>query len=155
MIIAGTGHRPPKLGGYSTDVLRRLVTFATDHLDFHRPTRVISGMALGWDTALAIAATRLEIPWTAAIPFPAQPDRWPESSRARYHKLLDRAADVVTLADTYSPQAMQTRNEWMVDHADQVWALWNGTPGGTSNCLTYAARTARPVVNLWDLWQLF
>lgn len=51
----------------------------------------------------------------------------------------------------YAPEKMQRRNEWMVDHCTEVVALWDGTPGGTANCLRYANQPAieRPVVNLW------
>ena len=37
----------------------------------------------------------------------------------------------------YTSAAMQVRNEWMADHCDVLLALWNGTPGGTANCLRY------------------
>ena len=32
---------------------------------------------------------------------------------------------------------MQKRNEFMVDNSDLVVAVWNGTSGGTANCLAY------------------
>ncbi|MBD2505253.1 hypothetical protein H6G83_32415 [Anabaena azotica FACHB-119] len=53
-IIAATGHRPTKLGGYSPAVLSRLTDLATAYFERISPTQVISGMALGWDTAIAI-----------------------------------------------------------------------------------------------------
>ena len=56
MNVAGTGHRPNKLGGYDDDIYQRLVTLAMTYLEETRPKRVISGMALGWDQALAEAA---------------------------------------------------------------------------------------------------
>ncbi len=40
---------------------------------------------------------------------------------------------------------MQVRNEYMVDRADLVLALWNGTPGGTGNCVRYARTRGVPV----------
>ena len=71
MIVAATGHRPNKLAPlsicYSTRVLQRLIDLATAYLEKSNPDAVISGMALGWDTAIAIAAIKLNIPLTAAV----------------------------------------------------------------------------------------
>jgi hypothetical protein len=40
----------------------------------------------------------------------------------------------------------------MVEHADIIMALWNGTPGGTSNCLLYARQCKKPITNYWDTY---
>jgi len=45
---------------------------------------------------------------------------------------------------------MQTRNIWMVDNCDLVLALWDGSDGGTGNCIKYANKIGKPIVNLWD-----
>lgn len=50
------------------------------------------------------------------------------------------------------PKAMQIRNEWIVDRADRIIALWDGSFGGTHNCITYANKRKVPVDNLWDAW---
>ena len=33
---------------------------------------------------------------------------------------------------------MQERNEWMVNNCDVLIAVWDGTSGGTANCVKYA-----------------
>jgi uncharacterized phage-like protein YoqJ len=48
---------------------------------------------------------------------------------------------------------MQTRNKWMVDHSDMVLSLWDGSAGGTANCIEYARHVDKPVVNIWDDWK--
>ena len=63
MIVAGTGHRPNKLGGYNNESFLKLVNIAEDALKQMEVTEVISGMALGWDMALAQAAINLNIPF--------------------------------------------------------------------------------------------
>ena len=55
-IVAGSGHRPSKLGGYSEQIHEKLVALAIGWLKKNEPSCVLSGMALGWDTALAEAA---------------------------------------------------------------------------------------------------
>lgn len=153
MIICGTGHRPDKLGGYSQEAGERLWMLAYDFLEHHRPTKVISGMALGWDTALADAATDLDIPLIAAVPFLGQESKWPVDSRRKYLGILDAADDVVYVCEPgYAAWKMQKRNEWMVYHADLVLALWNGTDGGTANCVRYANKVGKEVVNLWETY---
>ena len=151
MIICGTGHRPNKLGGYH--IFERLVDLARAALLHYKPEHVISGMALGWDQALAQAATELGISWTAAIPFAGQESRWPVESQQYYHSLLKQAAAIITLDQgPYAAQLMQDRNEWMVNEVTHVLALWNGKHGGTHNCIRYARTQEKPIMNLWRSW---
>lgn len=156
VVAAGTGHRPDKLGGYSEAVTARLVDLARAALLHYRPEKVISGMALGWDTALALAALELGIPLIAAIPFEGQEKAWPAVSQARYRDILSRATEIVIVsAGRYSGWKMQVRNEWMVDRCDILLALWDGSEGGTRNCLRYAERKGTQVSNLWVSWMRY
>lgn len=154
MIVAATGHRPDKLGGYSNSAFVRLMNLAAEYLVQLEGCTAISGMALGWDQAFAAAAVMLSRPFIAAIPFAGQESRWPEDSQARYRALLKQAqrAEVVSPGG-YSPHKMQVRNRWMVDHADHVLALWDGSAGGTRNCVEYALNKGTPVTNLYSEWK--
>ncbi len=96
-VVAGTGHRPHGLGGYGGEAFRRLVVLARRALAEHRPDWVVSGMALGWDQALAEAALDLGLPLVAALPFEGQAARWPEVSQQRYRRILARADRVVVV----------------------------------------------------------
>jgi uncharacterized phage-like protein YoqJ len=154
VIICGTGHRPDKLGGYTTQASVRLFLLARNWLLLNRPERVISGGALGWDQALASAARSLGIPYVLALPFPGFEDRWPKESKDFLYGLMVQASAVKYICDPgYAGWKMQKRNEWMVDHSDKVLALWNGVPGGgTSNCISYANKVGKPITNLWDTY---
>ena len=153
MIICGTGHRPNKLGGYGVHIQTRLVALAEAALAHYQPEHVISGMALGWDQALAQAAVNLGIPFVAAIPFVGQESRWPDESQQHYHSLLKEAHSTITLDQgPYSARLMQERNEYMVNKATHVLALWSGTHGGTGNCVAYAQSVEKPIINLWQSW---
>lgn len=150
MIVAGTGHRPDKLGGYSDEAHEKLVAIAAKWLTENQPTKVISGMALGWDIALADAAVRTGIPLHAAIPFEGQESRWPQASRDRFNHLRSRATEETIVSDgAYAPWKMQVRNVWMVDNCDTVLAMWDGSSGGTGNCVAYANKVSKPLVNLY------
>jgi len=157
MIFAGTGHRPDKLGGYGDKVFNRLVDLAVAAIKHYKPTQIISGMALGWDQALAQAAIDLEIQLIAAIPFVGQESTWPQSSQQLYHTLLQGASEVVIVCDgSYASWKMQKRNEYMMDRCDKVFALFNGDKsGGTRNAVDYASKIGKPIINLWNSWVKF
>ena len=152
-IIAGTGHRPNKLGGYTDYAWQRLLLTAERAIELLEPTTVISGMALGWDQALAMKAHEMGIPFIAAVPFVGQESVWPAQSKQRYYDLLSNAEDVVTVCSGgYSALSMQRRNEWMVDNCDGVLALWDGSSGGTGNCVNYVKHVKRPMKNAWPIF---
>ena len=162
--FAGTGHRPPKLGGYGSEAVERLNKFAFEVLydeKRHDPEiRIISGLALGWDQALAKAAIDLGIHLTVAIPFEGQERMWPAKSQNHYREMRAAATtEYVVSPGGYTPWKMQARNQWMVNHSDVMFALWDGTKsGGTYNCVRYARDTANPAVpinNLWERWEKF
>jgi uncharacterized phage-like protein YoqJ len=153
MVINGSGHRPNKLGGYEVDTNERLIALARQELIAWQPSRVISGMALGFDQALTQAAIDLSIPFDAAVPFPGQEQYWPFGAQRYYSDLLKKAATVNIISEAYSREAMQLRNVWMVDRSNRVLALWNGTPGGTADCLAYARSIGRPITNVWPKWE--
>lgn len=156
LTVAATGHRPGSLqpyGGYSNLLFNQLITFARKTLRDDRPKRMTVGMALGWDQAVAQACVDLDIPFTAAVPFEGQESTWPDASRARYARLLAFADHVQIICDKDTmpvPRAMQKRNEWMVDQSQAVMALWNGSFGGTHNCIRYAEKQHVPVTNIWE-----
>lgn len=155
-IYAGTGHRPEELGGYGEDASEKLTDFAICILPLWQPSKLISGVALGWDQALARACSLLGKPWIAAVPFEGQESIWPETAQIAYRELLSKASEIVIVCEGgYAPWKMEKRNEWMVDRAvSGMLALWNGVQtGGTYNCIKYARKVGRPVHNLWPGWE--
>lgn len=159
--ISATGHRPNRLGGYNTVTEHRLARVATLGLEQvisqyrgRAPFQVISGLALGWDTAIAQASFHLGIPLICAIPFPNQPSRWPAHEVAVWAEIRRRAAEVHVISPEFTPEALQLRNQWMVDRADLVLALYKGGHGGTGNCVAYARSKGVPILNLWKQYKL-
>ncbi len=152
MKISVTGHRPNKLGGYSDEAFYKLVNLFYDFLSKNQEVdTVISGMALGWDQAVVVASLNAKKKVIAAIPCIDQECRWPLSSQQRYRDLLDVCSIVQVSNQPYFPSCMQERNEWMVDNSELVVALYNGDlSGGTFNCLQYAKKQNKPIINLWS-----
>lgn len=153
-IICGTGHRPSKLGGYDNSTRNNLIRLAMYGLNRIKPALVISGMALGWDQALAQGAWDLGIPFEAYVPCISQDSKWSGLDRARYAVLLSKAKKVVYVTNhVYTDTCMQERNIAMVEASDGVLALWDGSDGGTANCITYAKTIPKPIFNLWKRWE--
>ncbi len=154
MILAATGHRPGRPGlAYGEETRLRLTSFAQACLMQEAPEAVVSGLALGWDTAVALAALDLGLPLLVVIPFPNQASRWQNEDIIRWRGIKQRASRVITVGQAFSLDIMQQRNEHMVDLATRMLALWDGKSGGTANCLAYARAKKRPVVNVWEHWR--
>ena len=153
-VLSVSGHRPNRLGGYGQDVDDKLYMTAVSCLEQLKPTLVITGMALGWDQAVARACVSLQISFTAACPFQGQESIWPQASRERYRELLDKAMHIEYVSPPpYRPHKLMLRNQWMIDHSDECLALWDGTQsGGTFECLQYAMVCGKPLLNAWDMF---
>jgi uncharacterized phage-like protein YoqJ len=147
-VLCGAGHHAELLGGHDETIRRKLVQLADRWLASHEISQVISGMASGWDHALAIAALGRGIPLVAAVPFVGYEQEWPPAAQQLFHDILEMACEVNYLG------GKEQRNEWMVDRSDRVLALWNGSEEDTTaHCIAYARRRGKPVDNLWSRWQ--
>lgn len=154
LIYCATGHRPNKLGGYGTDIHEGLIHLACSFLGRTAPDKIISGMALGWDLAWAEAGILSGIPVVAAIPFTGQEGKWPKYSQDYYNDTLDKCSEVVIVSEGgYASWKMQVRNKWMVDNSNGVVALWDGSEGGTGNCIKYATKKDTVIHNLWGEYE--
>jgi len=151
MIISGTGHRLNKLGGYSipNKTFNYVCKTTEEILIIENPTKIISGLAIGFDTWLAQIAYKLKIPFIAAVPFIGQESIWPKQSQKLYLELLELADEVVIVSEgEYSAKKMQIRNEWMTDRSDKVLACWDGSDGGTGNCVRYANSVGKEIIRI-------
>lgn len=147
-VVAVTGHRPNKLGGYDipNPLYDLVVAGLVSAFEKFKPDYVITGMAIGVDQWAAEVCINMNIPFIAAIPFEGQENVWPPKSQAKYQLLLSKAAEKYVICQGgYEPKKMQARNEWMMLACHQVVAVWDGTPGGTQNCLGSATKLGKPV----------
>lgn len=141
-IVAVTGHRPNKLNneydgvGPLSDAIRKEFKKIIEEV---RPIVAISGMALGVDLLWAETCLDYGLPMAAAIPFKGQESIWPEKSKQRYYDILAKVTRIYYICEPgYAAWKMQKRNEFMVDRANMLIAVWDGTKGGTANCVQYA-----------------
>lgn len=156
--IAVTGHRPNKLWGYdySHDNYIKLFSKMYDFLKENETTHCISGMALGVDTIFALAALRYKrdnpernVIVECAIPCRNHSSQWSTKDKGLYNSILVKADRVTLVSDEeYKPWLMQRRNEYMVDNCDLLLAIWDGTKGGTGNCVKYAQKKDKKIVQI-------
>jgi uncharacterized phage-like protein YoqJ len=168
--VAFTGHRPPRLGGYGAgenSPIARNVRIVLDHavdqiiIRYPRGVAFLSGMAQGVDTwaAETVIAQRdagaRHARLVAAIPFAGQERVWPQAAQERYRNILARADEVAVLRHPTSiPTPAQVagwlhaRNRWMIDRADLLVAVFDGSPGGTAEAVRYARDRGVPVARI-------
>lgn len=118
-------------------------------------TEIITGMAMGWDLAVARAAYDQGVPYCAAIPFPQQPNRWPEADQIDWACAVRRASRVEVAGKLPLVDYYWDRNCWIVDNSVELWSLWDGSPGGTRHATLYAEDIGRIVRPLWEPWTRF
>jgi len=156
LIISVTGHRPNKLYGYNLKDSRwiKLKNQFKQLLKENECEEAISGMALGVDTVFALAVLELKnegypIKLHCAIPCKNHSCKWIKESQDLYEEILSKA-DIVKLVseEEYKPWLMQKRNEYMVDLADKVIAVWDGSKGGTGNCVKYADKVGKEIIRI-------
>ena len=81
------------------------------------------------------------------VPYERQADNWTEAWRKRYFRIPEYSSDVIALAAHYSNGCYHIRNRYLVDHADRVLALYNGsTTGGTAYTVKYALQQNKETI---------
>ncbi|MBS6366127.1 MAG: DUF1273 family protein [Clostridiales bacterium] len=137
-----TGHRPEKCSRNAGQILVDL----REEIDLAIKegfTTFITGMARGTDlwAGQIVADRKKENPdlrLVCAIPYPEFEKKWSADWQKRYQMVLEASDYTKILTPRFSYAAFQIRNEWMVNRASRVIAVYNGTAGGTRNTIEYA-----------------
>lgn len=155
---AFTGHRPQKLpfdlnveDARCTALKEELRKQIINLIENENVTHFISGMALGTDLMAAEIVLDLKVSYPgitleSAIPCETQAVKWTVSQRERYYDIAAQCDKETMLQSHYTPDCMDKRNRYMVDHADFILAVWNGKPSGTGRTVTYARGKNRTVI---------
>ena len=163
MTVAFTGHRTingqyhpnGEWGAVMTATLQLITTlhYKYGHVEF------ISGGALGFDQVAALSVIHLRgtgglpIKLIMALPFREFDSKWPTSSKKVLATIVSNADLTNYISDPgYAPWKMQTRNEWMVDYAKTVVALYlPDKTGGTINCINYVMKCRKSLITIHPL----
>ena len=157
MICCVTGHRPegfpfPRNQAsipfiqYKQALARNIEDLILNGYD-----HFITGMAEGADRDFARLVLQYKVKYPhiqleAALPYPFRASPYAGESAREKAFILARCDMVREISPAYYQGCMQKRNVYMVDKADLVLAVWNGTErGGTWNTISYARRQGRPI----------
>ncbi|WP_017539141.1 LOG family protein [Nocardiopsis halophila] len=148
--IAVTGHR-----GLPPDVERAVEEALRARLAALGPGLIgLSCLADGADTLFARAVIEAGADLEAIVPAERYRDGLPPAHRPVYDALVARAALVHHLPFAEStPWAHLEAGRYMVDHSDELLAVWDGRaargPGGTADIVAYARERDRAVTVIW------
>lgn len=147
MILGITGHR--QLGGYNipNPTYNYVRNEIIKQFEILKPDVVITGFAIGADQLAAEICLEMKITYHAYCPFLGQEKLWPEFVRKRYNELLEKAAKVEIISNGgYAGWKMQVRNCRIVDDSEKMLAIFNGSVGGTKNCVDYAKSKNKEII---------
>ncbi|MCR5803192.1 MAG: DUF1273 domain-containing protein [Clostridia bacterium] len=145
-----TGHKPEKIKEDIDVIKANLRKEIMKAIDLGYDT-FISGMADGVDvwaaeTVLDIKKEKDDIKLICAVAYNGtEKNRTPEKQE-KFHDILRRADGTEYMNRKYAPWVFFARDEWMIDRASYVIAVFNGTRGGTEHTLKYAAEKERKIV---------
>jgi len=148
--IAISGHRD--LG---TETARLIDAAIRDALANHETDLIgLSCLADGADQIFARAVVDLGGRIEAVVPAEEYRDGLPKQAHSAYNDLLSRAVAVHRMPFVESTsQAHMAASEFMLDHADELYAVWDGKPahgyGGTGDVVAYAGQRGIPVRVIW------
>ena len=154
-----SGHRPGKLPWGENENDSRCIALKhrlwdlleTAYEEGYR--HFICGMARGCDLyfcelALQLRQNHSDVTVEAAVPCPSQCDRWPEEEQRRYRRLIESCDYETLVQEEYTPQCMQRRNRYMVDHASLLIAVHDGCSGGTRATIQYAIERGLNIIDI-------
>jgi len=159
MRLAFTGHRPEmlpfgenELSAASIQMKTMILTEITDSVAMGCNV-FLHGGARGGDlifaeqVLLVKATEHPNIQLITVVPHEGQANSWSEAWRDRYFRVLELSSDVITLAAHYTRDCYHVRNRYLVDNADKLLALYNGSPtGGTAYTAKYARQKNKEIV---------
>ena len=129
-----TGHRPERLGyekdTYATKDWLRVIDWLKLKIKENEITDAYCGMAHGCDIAYGIAAFELKkegYPIRLHCILPCKN----YNSTDVFHKILRKNADEwVELYEEFYRGCDNVRDQYMVDHSDKLFAVWDGNKVG-------------------------
>ena len=106
-------------------------------------TTFITGMGMGVDIwaaqiVIGLRAANPSIHLIAVEPYPSFAAKWSEEWRSAYQEVITKADLVKRISQLYTPDAINNRLYWIVDHSSRLIAIYNGTKGYTGSFVDYA-----------------
>lgn len=136
MRMALTGHRPERLGYSELDFevnkdWRKIIDWLKEKIKEENVADVYCGMATGCDIAYGIAAFELKYNEKYPVKLHCVLPCKNYNNKINWHKILKAAADEwIELSDEFYKGCDNVRDQYMVDHSDKLFAIWDGNKSG-------------------------
>ena len=148
--VCFTGHRPEKLVR-GEDIIRQDLETEICRAAAGGFSVFISGMARGVDiwaaqTVLELRKKGVGVKLICACPYNGLEKSWSRYWQTQYRDILRDADETHYICAGYSRGCFRLRNEWMVNRAARVIAVYREAAGGTKNTVAYAHRCGVPVI---------
>ena len=149
--IGVTGHRNLS---HSEEDIKRVLRVGLKHLHQEKGyERVITGMAMGFDTLVAEVCCELDIPFIAAIAFEEQHKSWSLIYQARYQDAISCCEHIEVVCEGgWANWKYLKRDTWIADNCDLLISYWSGQqPSGTYFTMKEALDRKKKVKNIYQL----
>lgn len=112
-------------------------------------------MAVGFDLAAAQCALSLReelkgLKVVAVVPFEGVQNRFSQSQRLLFERVVAEADEKLCLAPKYSIMAYSVRNNFLVDNSSAVVAYFTGEKGGTAYTVHRAVKNLSYIINIYN-----
>lgn len=160
MVCAFTGHRPHKLpwGTREDDprclAVKVMLSRRLEEAYALGCRTFLCGMAQGCDLYFAEAVLTLrqqkpDVRLIALIPCPEQAKNWSKSDRERYMQLCGLCDNCEVLEPAYSAGCMLRRNRAMIERAQVLISVYDGSSGGTGSAVRLAKNRGLTILPVW------
>lgn len=145
-----TGHKPEKIKEDINIIKANLAKEIRKAIDLGYDT-FITGMADGVDIwaaeiVLEIKEQNDNIKLICAVAYNGTEKERTLEKQEKFHDILGRSDGIEYMNRKFATWVFFARDEWMVDRASYVIAVFNGTSGGTEHTLKYAEKKERTIV---------
>lgn len=115
--------------------------------------RFFCGMAKGFDltaaeSVLALKNSYAGIELVACVPCEGQSENFSATDKARYGRIIEGCAEVITLSEDYYRGCMHFRDRFMVENSDVVLCFLRRKSGGTYYTVNYAKKLGKKIIEL-------
>lgn len=150
-----TGHRPNKLNGYKPEDNKKLlwkINSVVEECIKDGFTFFVAGGCIGIDNWFSqiVLKQREKHPHISLlifVPCKNQSNRWNEKDKEIYDTILGKADAVIMVSEEeYKPYLMMERNKAMVNVSAKGICVWDGTKGGTGNCVKFAEKSNKQLI---------
>lgn len=134
--MALTGHRPerlkyPELDFYVSNEWRKIIDWLKDKIKEENVSDAYCGMATGCDIAYGIAIMELKNNENYPIKLHCVLPCKNYNNKIKWHNLLKSVADEwIELSEKFYRGCDNVRDQYMVDHSDKLFAIFDGIESG-------------------------